>query len=75
MPIYEYQCQQCGQTKEVLQKMDAPAPQCDCEKMGNMIKKVSAAGFKLKGGGWNASDLKGPSGPSPNHTCGSGCKH
>lgn len=75
MPIYDYQCQQCGKTKEVLQKMDAPAPDCGCEHKAPMTKKVTAAGFTLKGGGWYASDFKGPAGPSPAHTCGSGCKH
>lgn len=75
MPIYDYQCPQCGKIKEILQKIDAPAPHCGCEKNSLMLKKVTSAGFNIKGGGWHASDLKGSSGPSPSHTCGSGCKH
>ena len=59
MPIYEYQCTVCGFEKEVLQKMsDEPLKDClECGKP-SMIKKVSAAGFRLKGGGWYETDFK-----------------
>lgn len=59
MPIYEYQCQDCGHELEKLQKMsDAPlkeCPQCD---QPTLSKKISAAGFRLKGTGWYATDFK-----------------
>lgn len=29
MPIYEYECRDCGQTKEVLQRFDEQAPGCE----------------------------------------------
>lgn len=59
MPIYEYQCQACGAGLEALQKMtDAPLLDCpDCKKPA-LQKKVSAAGFRLKGGGWYETDFK-----------------
>lgn len=59
MPIYEYQCSNCGWEVEVLQKMsDAPLQTCDkCEK-DTMQKKISAAAFRLKGGGWYETDFK-----------------
>lgn len=59
MPIYEYQCEFCGHQLEKLQKMsDAPLLECPaCEKPA-LIKKISAAGFRLKGGGWYETDFK-----------------
>lgn len=59
MPIYEYQCDACGATLEKLQKL-ADAPLRDCPKCGEaaLKKLVSAAGFRLKGGGWYETDFK-----------------
>ncbi|HEY6130516.1 MAG TPA: zinc ribbon domain-containing protein, partial [Halioglobus sp.] len=53
MPIYEYQCQVCHEQLEILQKI-ADQPLLDCPKCGEpaLKKKVSAAAFRLKGGGW-----------------------
>ena len=59
MPIYEYRCENCGHEYEALQKMsDAPLVTCpECHQDG--LKKVlSAAGFRLKGGGWYETDFK-----------------
>ncbi|OGF25712.1 hypothetical protein A2303_06955 [Candidatus Falkowbacteria bacterium RIFOXYB2_FULL_47_14] len=54
MPIYEYQCEKCGVTKEVMQKMD-DLPLKTCEECGGNFKKiVSLNSFRLKGGGWYA---------------------
>ncbi|MBN1378433.1 MAG: zinc ribbon domain-containing protein [Gammaproteobacteria bacterium] len=59
MPIYEYQCQACGELLEVLQKMsDAPLLECPVCKKPELQKKVSAAGFRLKGSGWYETDFK-----------------
>jgi putative FmdB family regulatory protein len=59
MPIYEYQCTECGFQKEVLQKIsDEPLKECpQCGKPA-MKKMVSAAAFRLKGGGWYETDFK-----------------
>ena len=59
MPIYEYQCTECGLELEKLQKLsDAPLTDCpDCGK-STLKKKVSAAGFRLKGSGWYETDFK-----------------
>ena len=62
MPIYEYVCRACGVERDVMQKIsDAPlttCPQCQAEAFE---KKVSAAGFQLKGGGWYVTDFRGDS--------------
>jgi len=65
MPIYEYRCSSCGHELEALQKFsDAPLVACpSCSAMA-LVKKVSAAGFQLKGSGWYATDFKG-SGAKP----------
>ena len=52
MPIYEYQCSECGEIVERLQKVGdrqlRTCPQCS----GRMQKLVSRTSFQLKGGGW-----------------------
>ncbi len=59
MPIYEYQCEACEHELEVLQKLsDARLTDCpDCGE-ASLKKKVSAAGFRLKGSGWYETDFK-----------------
>ena len=59
MPIYEYQCQSCGQETEVLQKI-SDEPLLDCPHCGEaaLKKKVSAVAFRLKGSGWYETDFK-----------------
>ncbi len=59
MPIYEYQCQDCGHEMEKLQRMsDAPLVDCpSCEKPA-LKKLISAAAFRLKGSGWYETDFK-----------------
>lgn len=59
MPIYEYECTSCGHTLEKLQKIsDSPLSECpQCHK-ATLQKLISAAGFRLKGGGWYETDFK-----------------
>jgi putative FmdB family regulatory protein len=60
MPIYEYRCSACGHELEALQKFsDAPLSTCPSCQAGALVKRVSAAGFQLKGSGWYATDFKG----------------
>ena len=59
MPIYEYQCQDCGHLFDALQKMsDSPLTDCpDCNEP-ELRKLLSAPNFRLKGGGWYETDFK-----------------
>jgi putative FmdB family regulatory protein len=59
MPIYEYACENCGHQLDVLQGInDPPISLCpNCQK-DTLIKLVSAASFRLKGGGWYETDFK-----------------
>lgn len=59
MPIYEYQCEGCGHQLEALQKLsDAALTDCPACGQAALRKKISAAGFRLKGGGWYETDFK-----------------
>ncbi len=86
MPIYEYQCKACGHEHEALQKLSAePLKDCPvCEK-SELVKKISAAGFRLKGSGWYETDFKSgtkknvatdsaPSSCSSGNCSGGGCQ-
>lgn len=59
MPIYEYQCEACGHKLEKLQKMsDDPLTDCPECSEPTLRKLISAAGFRLSGGGWYETDFK-----------------
>ena len=59
MPIYEYRCEDCSHEFERLQKISDPLPS-ECPQCGSpqVRKLISAAGFRLKGGGWYETDFK-----------------
>jgi putative FmdB family regulatory protein len=59
MPIYEYRCEACGHELERMQKISEP-PLTDCPACGQpaLRKQISAAAFRLKGGGWYETDFK-----------------
>lgn len=87
MPFYEYRCDACGHEFEAMQKIsDAPLTDCPSCTADELVKLVSAAGFRLKGSGWYETDFKKPakkggdtgqkteSKPSAGHSCsGSSC--
>ncbi|TKJ34524.1 transcriptional regulator [bacterium (candidate division B38) B3_B38] len=56
MPLYEYQCLQCGKRFEVIQKFsDKPlrhCPKCD----GEVEKVLHAPALQFKGSGWYVTD-------------------
>ncbi len=56
MPIYEYECAQCGVVEEVIQKFsDEPLSTCRrCS--GKLTKLMSQSSFHLKGSGWYVTD-------------------
>ena len=59
MPIYEYQCESCNHELEVLQKLsDAALVDCPACGKASLKKQISAAGFRLAGGGWYETDFK-----------------
>jgi|CryBogDrversion2_7_1035282.scaffolds.fasta_scaffold14430_2 putative FmdB family regulatory protein len=60
VPIYEYRCNSCGHEMEAFQKLsDDPLKECPSCGDLELSKLISAAGFRLKGGGWYETDFKG----------------
>lgn len=59
MPIYEYLCGNCQFRLEKIQKF-SDSPLLDCPACDNpaLKKLISAAAFRLKGGGWYETDFK-----------------
>jgi putative FmdB family regulatory protein len=67
MPIYEYECLDCGKLFEIFQKIsDEPLKECrECK--GRLNRLISRCSFQLKGTGWYVTDYKSPaSGSSGN---------
>ncbi|HTL60766.1 MAG TPA: FmdB family zinc ribbon protein [Nitrospira sp.] len=65
MPIYEYQCESCGNRVEVKQSIK-DAPLTTCERCGKSLRRlISSPGIMFKGSGWYVTDysnkLKPPS--------------
>src|SRR6185437_8326098 len=65
MPLYEYKCQSCGKTFEVIQKFADEPLKIHSECGGAVERLLSAPAFHLKGTGWYATDYgKGNSKPA-----------
>lgn len=78
MPIYEYECMDCGRIEEAFQKIsDEPLKVCrHCN--GRLHKLISQSSFHLKGSGWYVTDYGGSSGkgcaaPKPSETTDKTC--
>lgn len=59
MPIYEFECRSCGQVWDALQKSSDPDPDT-CPNCVNpvVVRRMTAAAFRLKGAGWYETDFK-----------------
>jgi putative FmdB family regulatory protein len=56
MPLYEYECDDCGRRFEVIQKMSDPVVE-KCPTCGGRVHKLqSAPAFQFKGSGWYVTD-------------------
>jgi|SRR5579863_641324 len=64
MPLYEYKCQSCGKTFEVIQKFADEQLKTHPECGGIVEKLFSAPAFHLKGTGWYATDYAKSNGKS-----------
>jgi putative FmdB family regulatory protein len=59
VPIYEYQCNACGERLEAIQKIsEEPLKECPHCHADALRRLVSAAAFRLKGAGWYETDFK-----------------
>jgi len=60
MPIYEYECPNCGKQYEIFQRFnDEPLSRCH-ECGGHVHKLISRTSFILKGTGWYVTDYASP---------------
>jgi putative FmdB family regulatory protein len=56
MPLYEYQCKDCHQTIEVIQKFSDP-DLTECGECGGTLERLlSAPAIRFKGAGWYVND-------------------
>ncbi len=56
MPLYEYECRECGHRVEVIQRFsDEPLTTCE-ECQGPLKKLLSAPAVQFKGTGWYVTD-------------------
>ena len=65
MPLYEYQCDACGERFEAIRKFSDP-PLEICEKCGKgpIQRLISSPAFQFKGSGWYITDYAKKSGSS-----------
>ncbi len=64
MPIYEYECSECGQRTELLQRFGDP-PLASCPQCGGAVHKLfSAPAVQFKGSGWYVTDYAGKGKPA-----------
>ena len=65
MPLYEYECSQCGHRFELIQRFaDPPAETCVACGQGPVHKLLSAPAFHFKGTGWYVTDYAKKTGAS-----------
>ncbi len=65
MPLYEYKCEGCGETFEIIQKF-SDEPLTVHEKCGGPVHRLlSAPAFQFKGSGWYVTDYARGNSGSP----------
>lgn len=62
MPLYEYQCESCGQRFEVIQKFSDPPVECCRVCRGPVKKLLSSPAIQFKGSGFYITDYARKSG-------------
>jgi putative FmdB family regulatory protein len=67
MPLYEYRCENCGESFEVMQKF-SDEPLTVHEKCGGKVERLlSAPALQFKGSGWYITDYaRGSNAPANN---------
>ncbi len=72
MPLYDYECQQCGEVHEIRHgfndTVNHPCPACGS---GTLVRKFHAAPIVFKGSGFYVTDSRG-SNPGSKSEAGSG---
>ncbi len=72
MPLYEYECKQCGHRFERIVKFSDP-PEKVCPKCGGEVEQMlSAPAVQFKGAGWYVTDYAKKSGAPAKSASGEG---
>jgi putative FmdB family regulatory protein len=72
MPLYEYQCDDCANRFERIQKFSDP-PVDKCPRCGGVVRKlISSPAIQFKGSGWYITDYAKKSGPATGASKGEG---
>ena len=78
MPIYEYDCPQCGCIEAIQRMSEEPLKTCPvCAAKGTqsaVVRRISRSAFHLKGSGWYKTDYNGKSGGASDGSNGNGHK-
>lgn len=70
MPTYEYRCESCGMTLEVVQRFSEPSL-TTCESCGGVLRKVYApVGIVFKGSGFYKNDSRTSRSAPPSRAAG-----
>jgi putative FmdB family regulatory protein len=64
MPIYEYQCNDCGHVSSFLERMGSRKPH-PCQKCGSKDTQKILSSFAAKSGGSSSSSSSCPTGTCP----------
>lgn len=73
MPIYKYECRECGHTFEDLAGFSDPDPEaCPSCQADAVSKLITGGNFILKGSGWYVTDYASPSGGASAASSGAG---
>ena len=68
MPLYEYECRQCKERVEIIQKISDP-PYSHCPKCGGEMRKLfSSPAIQFKGSGFYKTDYASGSSRSTSET-------
>jgi putative FmdB family regulatory protein len=60
MPLYDYQCQNCGHAVEVMHGVNDKGPD-RCDRCGGQMRKLlSPPAIVFKGSGWAKKDARAP---------------
>ena len=59
MPIYAFECTDCGHQFDRLQKLSEPDPtECPSCRTAALRRQITAPAFRLAGSGWYETDFK-----------------
>jgi putative FmdB family regulatory protein len=68
MPLYEYQCENCGAVEEISRSVASRNDPMNCGQLGcdgSMVLVPSLGAFALKGGGWTPKGSQTPTASAP----------